>query len=243
MKLPFWATIFSVLGFVFLSYLGVWQINRMHWKSGILEAINKEYEIDAEERNLAEFLKDQNYFKSDYGVRRGYLMGRFEPDKSLLLGPRVYDKMPGYHLITPFKIEENSHVVILVNRGWVPADYDIDKEISGAERQKITGIMMAPYKDNMFVPDNNPEKEEWFRLDYKNIRASRNIENLIDLVLYEEKNGKQLEKYPISTNIFVRPNNNHMHYASFWFIMALVLAVVYSIRFAGLRKSTWRSCG
>jgi len=236
MKLPFWAAIMSVLGFVFLSYLGVWQINRMHWKSGILATIDREYAYEASQRNLAELLKDQDYFENDQGVRRGYLIGFFQTDKSLLLGPRVHNNTPGYHLITPFEVEGSGNV-ILVNRGWVPSGYDMNKETAGMEVQKITGIMMAPYKDNMFVPDNNPAKEEWFRLDYKDIQISRNIDNLIHLVFYEEKQVMQSGKHPVSTDIFTRPNNNHMQYAAFWFIMALALAVVYVFRFAGFRKT------
>lgn len=236
MKLPFWATILSVAGFIFLCYMGIWQLNRLHWKSGILRAIETEYSHDAAEKNLSEFLKDQEYFEKEHGIRRGYLEGQFIHEKSILLGPRVHNKIAGYHLISPFRLK-GANKYLLVNRGWVPQGYDIHKGILAQGAEKITGILMATPKDNAFVPDNNPDKEEWFRIDLAQISTSRSLDNLYDLTFYLENHSLKKGQYPAPADNFIRPNNNHMQYAVFWFIMALALVVVYGLRFARIPKT------
>jgi len=229
MKIPFWATILSVLGFMFLCYLGVWQLNRAQWKAGVLQAIDKEYEHDSKHRSLSEFFKDKAFFDQNHGIRRGYLEGKFIHDKSIFLGPRVHNKIAGYHLITPFKIKGQNNF-IMVNRGWVPdKGYKPQGQDASHPFQKIMGVLMAYPEDNMFVPQNNPQKEEWYRLDFEQIRKAGNIDNLFDLIVIEERVVN--DGFPAPVDIYIRPNNNHMQYAAFWFIMGLVLMVVYMMRF------------
>jgi surfeit locus 1 family protein len=51
------------------------------------------------------------------------LTGRFLPERQFLLDNRVHRDRAGYHVLTPFRADGSS-AVVLVNRGWVPADAD-----------------------------------------------------------------------------------------------------------------------
>lgn len=47
------------------------------------------------------------------------LAGRFDSSRQILLDAMVLDGIPGYHVLTPFRVEGGAGV--LVNRGWIPA--------------------------------------------------------------------------------------------------------------------------
>lgn len=47
------------------------------------------------------------------------LAGRFDSSRQILLDAMVLDGVPGYHVLTPFRVEDGPEV--LVNRGWIPA--------------------------------------------------------------------------------------------------------------------------
>lgn len=52
--------------------------------------------------------------------RRLTLTGRFLPERQFLLDNRVHRQRAGFHVITPFR-PDGSTAVVLINRGWLPA--------------------------------------------------------------------------------------------------------------------------
>lgn len=217
-KLPFWATVFTVLGMGVLCALGTWQLHRLAWKEDLLRRIDAAYQLDAARTRL----------DPDTEFGRGRVRGVYDRGHEILLGPRTHEGMPGFHVITPLILEDGS--VLLVNRGWVPADLKAPQAARG--RVRVAGMLRYPQARNLFTPPNDPEKNIWYALDMDGVARAGNFKALHPFVLYlETQVPAESGPYPLAAATRPQLMNNHRQYAVFWFAMAGVLAVIYVLRF------------
>lgn len=93
--------------------LGVWQLGRAHYKQELQE------EYDARARGGVVRIEPRPQAGDDLRFYRVEVRGVYEPAHQFLLDNRVLHGQPGYHVITPLKIE-GGELRVLVNRGWVP---------------------------------------------------------------------------------------------------------------------------
>ena len=227
MRLPFWATILTLSSIGVLCILGTWQLHRLEWKTELLNTIEAEHAKDAQN-----IIVTPEALNTGLNMTRGSVNGHFQHDKEIAIAPRTYDGKPGYHILTPLKLEDNTF--ILVNRGWVPLDMRASKdrtETLKTSSTKITGLFRVPEKANIFVPENIPEKNQWYQINLKEIQNALKIKDLAPIILYAEKKG---ESFPLASATKPSPNNNHLQYAFFWFSLAGTLTIIYALRF--LRK-------
>lgn len=226
-RIPVVATIVMLIAFFVLCALGTWQVQRMHWKSDLLEKLTSEYSKDAGQINLelSDFQKKDVYI-------RGSITGEYHNDKSFLLGPRMRDGKAGFHIIVPF-LMAGQNKYILVNRGWVPRPEDMDKGAVMDEplgTVKIVGMVREPQGSNMFTPSNQPLKAQWYSLDFKAVESFSGLSVIGPSIFYAEGPVRaQIYPYPHDNKITL--NNNHAQYAIFWYTMAFVLLVIYAVRF------------
>ena len=110
-----WPTLFSVPAFIVMIGLCVWQVQRMHWKEGLIA--EREARVTAAPVALpaagAGDVAGMEY-------RRVRLEGAFLHDQELYLGARSLNGNPGYHVLTPFALAEGG--AVLVDRGWIPIE-------------------------------------------------------------------------------------------------------------------------
>ncbi len=215
-KLPFWATVFTLIGVGILLMLGFWQLDRLVWKSELLEKIESSYARDASQNPLD---------LSSKVLERGFVRGVYEHDKSFKIAPRTYKGTPGYHVLTPFLTRDGAY--ILVNRGWVPFGFS-GEIVSPTEEIRLVGSIRKPQEPNMFTPDNNPDEDVWYYVDLKEIAVVKGLKDLWSLMIYVESTS---ESYPLAVATKPRLKNNHMQYVIFWFSMAGVLVLIYALRF------------
>ena len=225
MKLPLWGTAFTVIGIIILCYLGYWQLQRLQWKSGLLVAIDAQYAVDAS--NVPILPDDMNAL---IDFKRGYIDGRYHHDKEILIQARTYEGAVGYHLITPF---EGLGGFILVNRGWIPIDFEGDEVMRPAGSIRIIGAVRSLPEVNIFVPDNQSKDDVWYSVDPKGVALAKGFGGVVTNIFYADGGDGALEQksYPVAVSTRVTLNNNHASYAFFWFSMALVLGIIYIIRF------------
>ncbi|MGH1404642.1 MAG: SURF1 family protein [Alphaproteobacteria bacterium] len=232
MKLPFWATFFTLSGVVVLCALGTWQLHRLGWKQEILTAIDREYAIDPMTRALE--VSDLPVGSLDF--KRGYLIGRYQNDKEIVVQSRTYKGVPGYHILVPLTLEGQAGA-ILVNRGWIPIESERDHDFKLDRHDQlvtVTGILRPVPQDNAFVPYNSPDQDMWYRIDIGEIAEKQGVSNLYSAIFYVEQEGKNVREadlYPKPVAAKLRPNNNHAQYTFFWFTMACALIGVYVFRF------------
>jgi surfeit locus 1 family protein len=221
--IPFWATILTIAGVIVLCGLGTWQLQRLAWKNELTAALDVEYAKNADLIALQAPKKTDEFL-----FRRGTMYGVYDFDKEVLVGPRVYEDLPGKHAITPLKLQDGSW--ILVNRGWVPQHWSSsDEEKKPTGQVAVTGLLRMP-DDNPFAPENVPAKDQWYSISVSDIAAAKKLKPLQAYVLYEER-ATNLTSYPIAAATKPELNNNHLQYALFWFTLAATLIVIYSLRF------------
>ena len=223
-KPSLWLTIFTIPSFIILLVLGTWQVQRLGWKSDLISEYNNNFE--KQPVTIDEVLKDS----LNYKFRKVLVKGEFDNDKEIQLIGKTYEGNAGYHIITPFFLENNK--IIYINRGWVPKKY-IKKEsrdfslISG--ETEIIGLIRMPQKKGYFVPENDGENGFWFTIIpnqiFKFIKTNSNFvikDYYIDALRLEEK-------ITLPIGVDGKPNlrNQHLSYAITWYGLALSLLFVY----------------
>ena len=121
-------TAFSAASLALLIGLGVWQLQRLEWKQGLIAQI--EARAHAEPVTLKEAVTRARAGE-DVGYLRVRVEGRFDNGKERYLYA-VSDGTPGWHVITPLETPEGE--VVLVDRGFVP---DAFKEPSSRAQGEI----------------------------------------------------------------------------------------------------------
>jgi surfeit locus 1 family protein len=224
---PVLATFFTLLGVVILCTLGMWQVQRMDWKSDILAKLDAVYAAsDAHPLDTADFKKGD--------FRYGAVTGVFMPDKALLLGPRTRGGEIGNDLVVPLRTASGT---ILVDMGWTATTDLARLPIHHVQGKKIRfeGLARIPAW-NHFTPDNEPQQNRWYKPVIAEIAAAKNLENPLPFFLYAENASYKFDaEFP--NNERWQPPNNHLQYALFWFAMAATLTIVYILRFV-VKKSS-----
>lgn len=219
-KLPFWATFFTITGIIVLCGLGTWQLQRLTWKNDILQRLNTAYNAPQNENFNFSLMGEDDF-------AYGRIDGKLLADKAFLLGPRTKNKEVGNDLIVPLETDQGT---LLVNMGWTNAPID-QQPINHLNGQNVwfEGLARAPHWNN-FTPQNEPQNDRWYKLDIAEIAAINNLQNPIPYVLYADKASHKYDaSFPNNTPWL--PESNHLQYAFFWFTMAAALALIYALRF------------
>lgn len=214
----------TLVGIAVLCGLGIWQLERLEWKKGVVERLDAEYAKDASAAIL-------DLGRDGLELSRGSVEGSYDFEKQFFVGPRTYTNLPGRHVFTPFVLNDRS--VVLVNRGWVPNEWKFTDESAEARNAiqtgKVTGLVRLPDR-HPFAPDNKPEFDQWYYPDLAQIEQAKKIGSLRPYIIMLESGGIE-SGYPVAAAIRPRLANDHLYYAVFWFTMAGILAIIFALRF------------
>ena len=234
---PLWATIFTIVGISILCSLGYWQVQRLEWKTALLSELSVATETDAMKNrlNFQDFVRGE---KTNKPFLSGYLVGEFQHEDEIVIGPRTYKGLPGYHLITPLKLENGG--TVMINRGWLP-----EEQIAREKRPEsltpgmtvVAGMARIADKPNRFTPDNDKNSNKWYWLDIKAVAEKYDLSPITEYVLYEQPQGLRTYTFPRPLGMTWVPPNNHKQYAFFWFSMAGIMALIYILRFFYKKRS------
>ena len=219
---PFlWLTIVTLPALLVLIGLGSWQLQRLQWKNDLIASFETRSAADAIAIPAANAKLDDLEFSSLA------LDGVFQHGQETLLTGRTYEGNAGFHIITPFILENNE--IIYINRGWVPKKYADKKTRKFSlleENVKVVGLVRLPQKKGYFVPENEPENGFWFTIIPEELNRHLNIigENKFYI---DELNIDEKLKLPMPANGKVQVPNNHLQYAITWYSLALGLLIVY----------------
>lgn len=219
--IPVLATLLTLCAVAILCSLGAWQVQRLHWKEGILAQLAAARAAGPQDIVFPAITPDIAPF---YAHLRGHYEGA-----AFAVGPRTWQGAAGSHLVVPLMLDNGG--VVFVNRGWVPQGQE-NAAAAPAGDVSVAGLLRVPERGNPFVPANAPEKGAWFRIDPAQMAAAAGIGLVAPLVLYAESEtpeGASLQ--PVRAALQSQPPNNHFQYAAFWFSMAGVLLVIYYLRF------------
>lgn len=197
--------VFGLAGAGVLASLGVWQLQRLAWKEGVLAEIA--VRITAPPVALP---------ASPDPVADRYLpvtvTGRFTgPVIEVLVSRKEIGA--GVRIIAAFEAEDGRR--LLIDRGFVrDAARGLPREAVAAT---VTGNLLWPNEVDGFTPAPDAKTGLWFARDLPAIAVA--LDSLPVLVVARSDTGDGIEPLPIDgTNV----PNNHFGYAVQWFLMAAV---------------------
>ena len=216
-KKLFLSLIYSSMALLILVSLGTWQLERLRWKTDILSSMKESLSLPP--LKITSQVIDNI---DQYSFRRIQLTGNYLYKDNITIYSKVFNKKVGKHLIVPL---ETKYGIILVNRGFIPSDFNIENNIKSGEIS-INGIVKFQQKINYFTPNNNVIKNEWY---YININEVSNFLSLPLLNFYIVEENNIEEKYPVGSQYNINIPNDHLQYAITWFSLALALCIFINI--------------
>ena len=217
-----WMTVFAIPALLALLYLGTWQIMRMHWKEALIENFTSRATAEA----IAPPVTEQ---ADDFQYQRLMVKGVWMHHAEVQLIGRTFEGTAGYHVVTPMRLEDGR--ILLINRGWVAQDYrSPESRPSTLDAGEVTveAILRLQRQKGYFVPDNNPEQDDWFTLDIDDITAHHDLGDQV-ITSYSADALRQPGAYvlPIGAAVEINMPNDHWQYALTWYGIALGLIGVY----------------
>jgi len=205
-KILFYLGFVVVIVFLALAY---WQLSSHYDDANNLESLN-EYENLLEVSisdvdNLSEF----QYIQIDDNISLIH---------TWLLRSRVHNGQNGYNRID--LISDSFTNYMLVNRGWVPLDFDLDS-INKFEDLEYIGKLMN-YDTQTIGQDDIPNSNYLFRIDNLFIENEKNINLQNFYITLTEECGNNIE----CINLTEPYDAPHLSYAFQWLFFALCLTIV-----------------
>jgi surfeit locus 1 family protein len=226
-----WLGLFTLLGMAALIGLGLWQLDRLAWKEGLIA------EVAARVAALPVAAPPQadwaGLAPDDYEYRHVRLGGVYEFSRQVLVfraldNPRGRFGGPGFLVLTPLRLADGAHII--VNRGFIPQDRK-DRFIAPAEDgfapTIVTGLMRSSESRTWFTPADDPTRGQWFTRDPGAIAAALKLERAAPFTIDADATGSPGDLPQGGETILAFPNN-HLGYAFTWFGMALALAGVFA---------------
>jgi len=209
-KLPF--KVLFYLGFtiviIFLA-LSYWQLSSHYEDINNLESLTKYESLlkisISDINNLSEF----QYVQIDNNISILH---------TWLLRSRVHNGQNGYNRIDLIFDSNNNYMV--VNRGWVPLDYDLNS-IDKYENYKYIGKLIN-YDTQTLGQDDVPKSNYLFRIDKLFIENDQSISLPKFYITLTEECGRNIE----CINLTEPYDAPHLSYAFQWLFFAICLSIV-----------------
>lgn len=206
----------GVLGCAVLISLGVWQMQRLTWKTAILAEIDAK--VTAAPVIIPAIVDPEN--------------DQFRPVKTsgLLTQTPLYVLVtieglgPGYRYVDALTISDGRKV--MVDLGWVPLS-QLGNPFESFQNIDVIGNLHWPDDLDDWTPEPDP-KGIWFTRDVPSIATGLNAEPILivarDVTFLDDAPLLvPFETLPLDSGVI---KNDHLGYAITWFMMAIVWLVM-----------------
>lgn len=227
---PWALLIISGLAMAILVSLGTWQVKRLHWKEGLLAAIDERTHLGPVP--LADVLA-----KLRGGADIDYIPvsveGRFDHSKEQFFFA-THRGQSGYFVYTPLEVA-GSRQIVFINRGFVPFDRkDAATRAEGqvARPAKVIGLARNKLdaKPSFLVPDNDPAKNIFYWKDLAAMTKNAGFDPAVIVPLFIDANdAPNPGGLPQGGVTLMDLPNNHLQYAITWYGLAAALAGVVAV--------------
>jgi surfeit locus 1 family protein len=215
-------------GVAVLLSLGVWQVQRLQWKEGLLARIAALQAAPPEPLDVVLHRLSRPGEPQDGQVDFVRVQA---PCSTLQQTPtlRLYailNGVLGHRLITACTLQGGPYRSLLVDRGFV-ADGDLDALHPGPTLTRpIVGVLRRPERPSWLSVPNTPARNDWHTRDVAAMAAALHAPKPAPVFLMLESPAAPRpgpRPAAIPTNI----PNNHLGYALTWFGLAAGLVGVY----------------
>jgi surfeit locus 1 family protein len=214
--------LFSVLGIVVLSALGVWQVERRTWKLALIDRVDQRIHVAPVPAPGPDAWPAINRDDDEY--RRVKISGRFANDRETLVDATTERGM-GFWVMTPLITPDG--FTVLVNRGFVPVDRrDSATRAAGQIEGETTvsGLMRMTEPKGTLLRANDPAAGRWYSRDVAAIAKARDLNRVAPYFIDADATANP-GGLPVGGLTVVSFYNHHLLYALTWFALALMLAV------------------
>jgi surfeit locus 1 family protein len=200
--------------------LGVWQIERREWKLALIDRVAGRIHARPTAPPGPANWPGLNRESAEY--LRVTATGHFLSGKETLITATTA-RGAGYWVMAPLHTEAG--FIVLVNRGFVPADLRHPAKradaVSAAERVRVTGLVRMTEPGGAFMRANAPGENRWYSRDVKAIAQAQQLRGVAPYFIDAEAQGAGM---PVAGLTVVTFRNSHMTYAITWFSLALLTA-------------------
>lgn len=219
-------TLFTIPAVLLMLGLGVWQLQRLAWKSELIDAF--EARVTAEPTAPPPALAPEDV--AEWRYRHVAATGRFLHDKELQITGKPYKGTAGFHVITPFVTDDG--LTVFVNRGWVPEDERRPEDRPTTlvpPPATVDGVIMRAGVKGYFVPENEPRNDVWFTVRPQAMAEHLGLEGPIATGYYIDQLAEEPRPtvMPFGAARTIAVRNEHLQYAITWFLLAITLIAVY----------------
>jgi surfeit locus 1 family protein len=201
-----------------LLALGTWQVERLHWKLGLLAQIAR-----AEAAPAMPLQPDAEPFT------KVQVTGTLRDDLAASYGADVRDTpagtVLGTQLIVP--LERKDADTILVDRGWVPDSRPRAIALPSGE-VTVEGYVRPGDTPGLFSATDSPATRQFYTLDPTAIGSALGLHHVAPFILVAMGPAPP-ERFPDPARHLPRPPNNHLSYAITWYGLAVALVVIFAL--------------
>ncbi|ATP13012.1 SURF1-like protein [Bartonella henselae] len=216
--------------FLLFSALGVWQVQRLNWKTNLITNVNQRVHLPPIKAPPQDQWAYVTFERDEY--RPVAITGKFLINKNILVTAVAQDTS-GYWVLTPLQTADNS--LTFVNRGFIPMDArhnfqnseqsqrnaQIHQDSATDTKQTtIIGLLRMSEKNGFFPRKNNPDENLWYTRDLPAMAQKLGLSSVAPYFIDAGKKTAPREKLPIAGLTVVHFRNNHLVYAITWFILA-----------------------
>ncbi|MGO8100677.1 SURF1 family protein [Rhizobium leguminosarum] len=228
-RLPVFTGILVLIALAILISLGTWQVERLHWKEGLIA------DIAARQAAGPVPLADIEAMAAaggDIEYRKVSATGRYINNKERHFFA-TWRGQTGYYIYTPLELADGR--ILFVNRGFVPFDNkEPETRMQGqlTDQQTVTGLAREklPGKPSWVVPDNDVAKNIFYWKDLDVMAESVGLEKASVIPFFVDADSTPNPAgLPIGGVTQMDLPNNHLQYAFTWYGLAAVLLVVVAI--------------
>ncbi|HVJ53821.1 MAG TPA: SURF1 family protein [Aliidongia sp.] len=223
-RFTLWPTLFMIPALIFILGLGVWQLERLVWKTNLIAERSSALAAPA---TPVPMTLDQ---ARPLDFHRVVATGRFDNAHELYIGAFDGRGVEGFQIVTPLHLEDGH--ILLVNRGFVPA---IRKDPARRAEGQIEGetsvegiLRLAVIPTGWLVPKNQPGDNFWIYVDIPAMTETLKLDNVLPYYV-EAGPAPNPGGFPIGGQTRIALPNDHLQYALTWFSFAVTLIVIYLI--------------
>jgi surfeit locus 1 family protein len=224
--------------FAGFAALGTWQVQRLQWKTDLIERVNSRVHAAPVAAPSREHWSTVSRESDEY--RHVQVSGAFLHDRSTLVFAST-ELGTGYWVLTPLRTADNT--LILVNRGFVTPKQA--RTMASRERHSVqaqqafqfSGLLRLSEPGGGYLRRNDALAGRWYSRDVQAI-AQANSLSLDDVAPYfidmdaaasgapGTPDQSSPEVTPVAGLTVIQFHNNHLAYALTWYALALMTAGV-----------------
>nr|WP_274705700.1 SURF1 family protein [Salipiger pentaromativorans] len=203
--------LFGLIGAGILVGLGIWQMQRLTWKEGVLARIEARIGDAPEPLPVMVSPDAQRY-------QPVALAGEILPGEIRVLVSRKQIGA-GYRIVSPFRTDEGR--LVLLDRGFTAdANKDAARRTGPAE---VQGNLHWPDDRNSATPENDTKANIWFARDIGPMAETLGTEPLLVIARRITPGDPDITPLPVDTSGIP---NDHLQYAITWFSLAVVWLIM-----------------